>query len=74
MVEKQVGKLLGGYEVTIYPTAFGEFSRTETVHGTRIRLLGQQVCTHYATAQEARDAAAALLEIADEIEGRTPAG
>lgn len=68
MTEKRIARLLGGYEVTIYPTAFGEFARTSTVNGPMIRLLGERECTHYATAEQARDAAAALLEIADEIE------
>jgi hypothetical protein len=71
VTEKRIANLLGGYEVTIYPTAFGEFSRTDGANGPAIRLLGSHIespCTHYATAREARDAAAALLEIADEIE------
>ena len=56
MTEKRIAKLLGGYEVTIYPTAFGEFARTSTVNGSMIRLLGERECTHYATAEQARNA------------------
>jgi hypothetical protein len=70
VTEKRVAHTLGGYEVTIYPTAFGEFRRTITRDGPMVKMLGEKECTHYATAQEARSAAAALVEIADEIEGQ----
>jgi hypothetical protein len=76
MSEKRVAKLLGGYEITIYPTALGELRRCPTIHGPRIKLLGPQdePCVHYLTAAEARDAAAALAEIADEIDAEAGHG
>jgi hypothetical protein len=67
MAEKRVAMRLGGYETMFYPTALGEMWRIANVHGPAIKVLGQQECVHYLTEQEARDAAAALLEIADEI-------
>lgn len=69
-MEKRVAKLLGGFETTIYPTALGEMWRIANVRGPAIKLLGPQdePCVHCLTADEARAVAAALLEIADEIE------
>jgi hypothetical protein len=70
MTEKRIARGLGGYETTIYPTELGEFWRITTVRGDAIKLLGPQdnPCVHYLSAAEARDVAAALTEIADEIE------
>jgi hypothetical protein len=72
-VDKRTAKLLGGYETTIYPTVLGEMWRTTTMHGPMIKVLGPHGDgVIFATAREARDAAAALLEIADEIDGAQP--
>ena len=68
MAEKRVAKLLGGYETTVYPPALGDMWTGSTIHGPVVKVLGPQECTHYLTAQEARDAAAALAEIADGME------
>jgi hypothetical protein len=70
MMEKRVARQLGGYETTIYPTAIGEMWRITNIHGPAVKLLGLQdePCVHYLTATQAREAAAALLEIADELE------
>ena len=66
------------FEATIYTTALGELRRTAatiTTGGRRkppmIRLIGPQIqpCSHTITAKTAREVAAVLLEIADEIEG-----
>ena len=68
--EKRIAKLLGGYETTVYPTMLGDLWRSSNVNGPVIKLLGPQSepCVHYLSAAEARDVAAALLEIADEID------
>lgn len=70
MADKRVAKLLGGYEVTIYPTALGELRRADNTLGPGVKVLGPQddPCVHMLTAQEARDVVAALTEILDEIE------
>ena len=72
--EKRIARLLGGYEAMIYPTVLGELWRTSNIHGPVIKLLGPQSepCVHYLTAGQARDIAAALTEIANEIESGTP--
>ena len=75
MTEKRVAKLLGGYERTIYPTALGEMWAMSNINGPQVKVLGPLECVHYISAQEARDAAAALVEIADAIDagGNPPA-
>jgi hypothetical protein len=73
VADKHVARLIGGYETTMYPTALGDLWRASTVSGQRVKLLGPQECVHYLTAAEARAAAAALTEIAAEIESGTPA-
>jgi hypothetical protein len=72
MAEKRVAKMLGGYETTIYPTALGEMWPITNIHGPAVKLLGPQdePCVHYLTAKKARDTAAALLEIAEELDSR----
>jgi hypothetical protein len=74
VTEKRVATLLGGYETTIYPTALGEMWRITNIHGPAVKLLGPQdePCVHYLTAAQARETAAALLEIADELESGEP--
>lgn len=67
-VEKRTARLLGGYETTIYPTELGDIWHGTNRYGPVIKVLGQQECTHYLTATGARDLAAALLEIADEMD------
>ena len=73
---KRIARLLGGFDVTIYPTALGEFWRTSNIHGPVIKLLGPQSepCVHYLTAGQARDIASALTELADEIEALAAGG
>ena len=70
-IEKRTAKLLGGYETTIYPTALGEMWAIATNKGSAIKVLSPHDEPWYViiAAQEARDAAAALLEIAGEIDG-----
>jgi len=68
MIEKRTARLLGGYETTIYPTELGDIWHGTNRYGPVIKVLGQQECTHYLTLAGARDLAAALLEIADEME------
>ena len=65
-----VARRLGAQETTIYPTRLGEMWAIVNIHGPAIKVLGPQdePCVHYLTEREARDAAAALLEIADEME------
>lgn len=67
MIEKRTARLLGGYETTIYPTELGDVWHGTNRYGPVIKVLGQQECTHYLTAAGARDLAAALLEITDEM-------
>lgn len=69
MSEKRAVRVAGGFERTVYPTALGELWATGNVHGPAVKLLGDfdEPCVHYLTEQEARDAAAALVEVADEI-------
>lgn len=74
MTERRIARLLGGYETTIYPTALGDMWRITNIHGPAVKLLGPQdePCVHYLTAAQAREAAAALLEIADELDPARP--
>jgi hypothetical protein len=69
------------YEATIYTTELGELRRTTVQGHTRdaprvpmVRLIGPQMqpCSHTVTAKTAREVAAILLKIADEIDGKGP--
>ena len=70
MTETRVVEHLGGYQTTVYPTALGEFWRISTRDGPAIKALSphSEPWSVILTAKEARDAAAALMEIADDIE------
>lgn len=69
---REVARRLGGYEAWMYPTELGHFWRITNMYGPAIKLLGPQECVHYLTAPEARDVAAALIEMADDIEVGSP--
>jgi hypothetical protein len=56
------------YQVTIYETALGSIRRSHSGRA-EVFIVGPQECTHHLTAAQAREAAAALLRVADELSG-----
>ncbi len=54
------------YQVTIHETALGSIRVSHGRHGPRVFIAGPAECTHHLTADEAREAAAALIRVADE--------
>lgn len=58
------------YQVTVYETALGSVRRAVVRGGSsEVFVVGPQECTHHLTAAEARQAAAVLTLVADEMEG-----
>lgn len=56
------------YQATIHETALGSIRRSHGAGGPNVFIVGPQECTHHLTASEAREAAAALLAVADELD------
>lgn len=66
---------LGGHEAMVYENALGTMMLTPTVYGPRARILCDHdigdPCSHYLTAADARDAAADLVKVAEQVEQAT---
>jgi hypothetical protein len=56
------------YQVTVYETALGAIRVSYGNPGPHVFIVGPQECTHHLTAGQAREAAAALLRVADEAD------
>jgi hypothetical protein len=59
---------IGRYQATVHRTALGDIRRSISVTGPNVYVVGPQECGHHLTPGEARGAAAALLEVASEVE------
>jgi hypothetical protein len=55
------------YQATIYETALGSIRVSHGAAGPEVFIVGPQECTHHLSADEAREAAAALIRVAGEI-------
>lgn len=68
-IEPDAGRI---YQAVIHETALGSVRASYGHRGAYVFIVGPQQCTHHLFAGEAREAAAALIAVADEIEGRSP--
>ncbi len=55
------------YQATIYETALGSIRVSHGRTAPHVFIVGPQECTHHLTGDEAREAAAALIRVADEL-------
>jgi hypothetical protein len=61
------GRLMSqSYQATVYETALGSIRVGHGVPGPHVFIVGPQECTHHLTAEEAREAAEALMTVAGE--------
>lgn len=60
---------MDSYQAAVYETAIGSVRISHGSPGPHVFVVGPQECTHHLTAEQAREAAAALIRVAGEIDG-----